>query len=106
MVFASVGPVAIGAGVLCITVSGLLMASQVFWVPKASIAFGTLVLVGFGFVVCDFVVAVDRSVSNDRMEMTGSNIPESRLGFAIFLTIAARKGGLLDHGRQDICQVL
>jgi hypothetical protein len=62
MVFASVSFVTVGARVPRITMSSFVVAFQVFRVPEARIAFRTLVLVGFGFVVCDLVMAMDRSV--------------------------------------------
>jgi hypothetical protein len=68
MVFAPIRLVAVGARVLCIAVPGFIMASQVFRVSETGITFGTLVSVGFVFVVCDLVVAVDGSVSHDRMD--------------------------------------
>jgi hypothetical protein len=106
MVFASICLMAIGAGVLRITVPGLGMASQVFRVPKAGITFRTFVSVSFGFVMCDLVMAADRSVSHDMMEVAGSNIRESRLGLAVLIAIAACENWPFDHGCQDVCQVL
>jgi hypothetical protein len=67
MVFASVGFVTVVARVPRITMSSFVVAFQVFRVPEARITFGTLVLVGFGFVMRDLVMAVVWSVLYERM---------------------------------------
>jgi hypothetical protein len=56
--------------------------------------------------MCDLVMAADRSVSHDMMEVAGSNIRESRLGLAVLIAIAACENWPFDHGCQDVCQVL